>query len=264
MKRLKPRKKTAQRLKAAARREPVVVTIDGAARGNPGPAAYGLVFEDTRGKVLAELNGRLGTATNNVAEYRALLAALAYARQRGWSALRVRTDSELLARQIQGEYKVKSADLKPLHEEATLLVAELDSFTVEAVPRRFTRRADRLANAALDGRPAYAKASLDSAPFDQAQGERDKSAGGPVRSDPSTRPSDSLRAGKRPGLAQHQNRSQLGRGAQHPQADEERRWQAGRPLSIRAVYRNGILQPLRTLDLQEGEEVVLIIERSHG
>ena len=132
----------------------VLATIDGAARGNPGPAAYGAVFEDAAGKVLARLSGKLGKATNNVAEYRALLTALAYARQQGWQALKVRTDSELMARQLQGRYKVKSPDLKPLHSEAQQLISSFDYFSVDSVSRRFTRFADKLANAALDGRTA--------------------------------------------------------------------------------------------------------------
>ena len=131
----------------------VLATIDGAARGNPGPAAYGAVFEDAKGAVKARLSGKLGKATNNVAEYRALLAALAYAREHGWRALKVRTDSELLARQLQGRYKVKSPDLKPLHAEAQHLISSFDYFAVESVPRKLTRSADKLANAALDGRP---------------------------------------------------------------------------------------------------------------
>lgn len=144
----------------AAPRGHITATIDGAARGNPGPAAYGVVFEATRpaageasGKVIARLNGRIGATTNNVAEYRALLAALTYAREQGWRALRVRTDSELLARQIQGDYKVKSPDLKPLHAKASALITGFDSFAIESVPRSLTRAADRLANAALDHRP---------------------------------------------------------------------------------------------------------------
>lgn len=131
----------------------VLAIIDGAARGNPGPAAYGVVFKDARGKVLGQLGQRLGNATNNVAEWRALLAALSYARSQGWRKLTVRTDSELLARQLTGAYRVRSPELKPLHEEAAQLVATLESFRVEAVPRAHTREADRLANAALDGRP---------------------------------------------------------------------------------------------------------------
>ncbi len=131
----------------------MVATIDGAARGNPGPAAYGVVFEDATGHVKAQLASKLGRATNNVAEYRALLAALAHAREQGWRALEVRTDSELLARQVQGHYKVKSPDLKPLHEEAEQLVSQFDYVAIEAVPRKLTRAADKLANAALDRRP---------------------------------------------------------------------------------------------------------------
>jgi len=117
------------------------------------------VFEDAKGKVLARLSSKLGKATNNVAEYRALLAALAYAREQGWRALKVRTDSELLTRQLQGRYKVKSLDLKPLHEEAQQLISSFDYFAVEAVPRKLTRAADKLANAALDGRSAIPRRS---------------------------------------------------------------------------------------------------------
>ncbi len=143
----------------AAPRGHITATIDGAARGNPGPAAYGVVFEAARpaageasGKVIARLNGRIGATTNNVAEYRALLAALTYAREQGWRSLRVRTDSELLGRQIQGDSKVKSPDLKPLHAKASALITAFDYFAIESVPRSLTRAADRLANAALDGR----------------------------------------------------------------------------------------------------------------
>jgi len=130
----------------------ITATIDGAARGNPGPASYGIVFEDAKRKVVAQLSGRLGRATNNVAEYRALLAALAYALKQEWKALKVHTDSQLLARQVQGDYKVKSPDLKPLHEEAQQLISAFDYFLVESVPRKLTRAADKLANAALDHR----------------------------------------------------------------------------------------------------------------
>lgn len=155
--RRKPKPKRRQRpLPLPPRAAPpgcVTATIDGAARGNPGPAAYGAVFEVARGKVVARLGRRIGIATNNVAEYRALLAALSYAREQGWPALRVRTDSELLANQVQGQYKVKSPDLKLLHADAARLIAALDYFAIESVPRSITRAADRLANAALDGRP---------------------------------------------------------------------------------------------------------------
>lgn len=138
----------------------VTATIDGAARGNPGPASYGIVFEDAKGQALAQINGRLGKATNNVAEYNALLAALKYAREQGWRGLRVRTDSELLANQVRGRFKVKNADLKLLHQQAHHLISGFNFFAIEAVPRKFTRAADKLANAALDGKRMPGEARL--------------------------------------------------------------------------------------------------------
>lgn len=127
-----------------------VASIDGASRGNPGPAAYAVLLRDPSGKTLLELAKPIGRETNNVAEYRALLAALDYATTHAISALRVRSDSELLVRQMQGRYKVKSADLKPLHERALKLARSLAYFSAEHVAREANREADALANAALD------------------------------------------------------------------------------------------------------------------
>jgi probable phosphoglycerate mutase len=127
-----------------------IAYIDGASRGNPGPAAYAVVVRDPAGHVVLELAKRLGRDTNNVAEYYALLAALDYATSRGISALRIRSDSELLVRQMHGRYKVKSADLKPLYERALKLVRQLAYFAIEHVPREHNRDADALANVALD------------------------------------------------------------------------------------------------------------------
>jgi ribonuclease HI len=127
-----------------------VANIDGASRGNPGPAAYAVVMRDPNGKVILELGKRFGRDTNNVAEYYALLAALDYASSSGIKALRIRSDSELLVRQMQGRYKVKSPDLKPLHERALKLARQLTYFTIEHVRRELNRDADALANAALD------------------------------------------------------------------------------------------------------------------
>jgi ribonuclease HI len=127
-----------------------IANIDGASRGNPGPAAYAVVIRDPAGQVVLELAKRLGLETNNVAEYYALLAALDYATSQGISALRIRSDSELLVRQMQGRYKVKSADLKPLYERASKLVRQLAYFAIEHVPREQNRDADALANVALD------------------------------------------------------------------------------------------------------------------
>jgi probable phosphoglycerate mutase len=127
-----------------------VANIDGASRGNPGPASYAVVLRDPEGKIALELAKNIGRETNNVAEYFALLAALDYAASHNIAALRVRSDSELLVRQIQGRYKVKSADLKPLHERATKLSRQLQYFAIEHVRRELNRDADALANVALD------------------------------------------------------------------------------------------------------------------
>jgi probable phosphoglycerate mutase len=127
-----------------------VANIDGASRGNPGPASYAVVLRDPEGKIALELAKNIGRETNNVAEYFALLAALDYATSHNIAALRVRSDSELLVRQMQGRYKVKSPDLKPLHERAAKLSRQLQYFAIEHVRRELNRDADALANVALD------------------------------------------------------------------------------------------------------------------
>ena len=124
--------------------------IDGGSRGNPGPAGYGVVIQDTGGQTIETLSEFLGTATNNVAEYRALLAALEHAARRQQQRLRVRCDSELVVRQMQGRYRVQSPDLKPLFERAQELARRLDHFSMESIPREENRAADRLANEAMD------------------------------------------------------------------------------------------------------------------
>ena len=136
----------------------IVARIDGASRGNPGPAAYGVVIETPDGERLATLAKRLGQTTNNFAEYQALLAALEYALQHKYLRVKAFSDSELLVRQMQGAYKVKSPDLKLLHERARELVAQLESFAIHHVPREQNREADRLANQALDGAEADTRA----------------------------------------------------------------------------------------------------------
>jgi ribonuclease HI len=130
-----------------------VANIDGASRGNPGPAAYAVVIRDAEGKLVLELAKKFGRDTNNVAEYYALLAALDYATTHSIAALRIRSDSELLVRQMQGRYKVKSANLKPLHERASILSRQLKYFAIEHVRREQNRDADALANIALDSGP---------------------------------------------------------------------------------------------------------------
>jgi ribonuclease HI len=127
-----------------------VANIDGASRGNPGPASYAVVLRDPEGKIVLELAKNIGRETNNVAEYFALLAALDYATLHGIAALRIRSDSELLVRQMQGVYKVKSPDLKPLQERAAKLARQLEYFAIEHVRRELNKDADALANVALD------------------------------------------------------------------------------------------------------------------
>jgi ribonuclease HI len=143
-----------------------IANIDGASRGNPGPASYAVVLRDPAGKIVLELAKNLGRATNNVAEYYALLAALDYAAAHGIHALRIRSDSELLVRQMLGRYKVKSADLKPLHERASKLARQLGYFTIEHVPREMNRDADGLANVSLDqaGVPKFESRGSNSEP----------------------------------------------------------------------------------------------------
>jgi ribonuclease HI len=124
--------------------------IDGASRNNPGPAAYGVVIRDPRGEIVARLKKYIGRMTNNVAEYYGLIAALDYAQSHGIRALRVESDSELLVKQMRGEYKVKHADLRPLFERAKKMSQALESFRIEHVYRERNREADALANEALD------------------------------------------------------------------------------------------------------------------
>ena len=124
--------------------------IDGGSRGNPGPASYGVVVRDPAGKIVAELKKYIGRMTNNVAEYYGLIAALDYAESHGIRALRVEADSELLVKQMRGQYKVKSEDLQPLFERARKMAAGFHSFRIDHVYREQNRDADRLANEAMD------------------------------------------------------------------------------------------------------------------
>ncbi|MCU1298454.1 MAG: ribonuclease [Acidobacteriaceae bacterium] len=128
----------------------LVAFSDGGARGNPGPAGYGVVIQDETGKKVAGLSEYLGHQTNNFAEYQGLIAALEYAVQNGHKALRVISDSELLVRQIKGIYKVKNAALQDLHGRAKELIAKLDWFSIGHVLRGKNQEADALANAAMD------------------------------------------------------------------------------------------------------------------
>lgn len=196
-----------------------VANIDGASRGNPGPASYAVVLRNPEGKIALELAKNIGRETNNVAEYFALLAALDYAANHNIAALRVRSDSELLVRQMQGRYKVKSADLKPLHERASKLSRQLQYFAIEHVRRELNRDADALANVALD------------------------SVGVPKFEDRKTRIADGIAP-----TAARDNRSP---------ASAPAPIRANPSRTIRARFVRGVFVPADSVDLPEGSEVTL-------
>jgi ribonuclease HI len=128
----------------------ITAYCDGGSRGNPGPAGYGVSIEDAAGHPVAELSEFLGVKTNNFAEYSGLLAALEYALSHGHARLRVVADSELMVKQMKGQYRVNSPDLRPLWEEAKRRAARLERFEIQHVLRGKNKRADALANQAMD------------------------------------------------------------------------------------------------------------------
>ncbi len=135
----------------------LIAYTDGGARGNPGPAGYGVVIQDEAGHKVTSLSQYLGHQTNNVAEYQGLIGALEYAVEHGPKALKVVSDSELLVKQIRGEYKVKNPTLQDLHGRAKQLIRQLEWFSIQHVLRGKNAEADRLANEAMDkgmGRPS--------------------------------------------------------------------------------------------------------------
>jgi len=200
-----------------------VAYVDGASRGNPGPASYAVILRGPDGAVRFEAGKYIGRATNNVAEYYGLITALDYAATQGIGRLLVRSDSELLVRQMQGRYKVKSPDLQPLHERARKLARGFAYFAIEHVPREQNREADELANVALDrtGSGSGARPERD-AKFDR---KPDETRGATVSS---------------------------------PRAVRQK---PGSPRPIRARYSAGALHPLEGVDLTEGEIVEISIRR---
>ena len=129
----------------------LTVHVDGGARGNPGPAAIGAVISDESGETLLEAGERIGTATNNVAEYKALLLGIERARQLGADRLDLVGDSELIVKQVRGEYRVKDQGLKPLHAAVKVALEPLEEWTIRHVRREHNADADRVVNATLDG-----------------------------------------------------------------------------------------------------------------
>ena len=129
----------------------ITAFFDGGARSNPGPAGYGVHIVDDQGTVLAELHGSLGVATNNIAEYSGLIAALQWAVDHDVTALSVKGDSLLIIEQMRGNYKVKNEGLKPLHMKARMLVMQIGNVKFDHVPREQNKDADRLSNVGMDG-----------------------------------------------------------------------------------------------------------------
>jgi probable phosphoglycerate mutase len=199
--------------------------VDGASRGNPGPASYAVIIHRPDGSVVYQLGKYLGRATNNVAEYFALITALDYCATSNISRLRVRSDSELLVRQMQSRYKVKSESLKPLHERAIRQSKGLAYFAIEHIPRELNSEADALANVALDRTGEVSSSaraiSSASAALPATSGSRQNSS----NATPSSAASHS---------------SQIGR-------------------TIRAHVKNGALYPNEPLNLPEGSEVEIEI-----
>lgn len=204
--------------------------VDGASRGNPGPASYAVIMRKPDGSAELEIGKYIGRTTNNVAEYYGLIAALDYAASHGIARLRIESDSELLVRQMQGRYKVKSPDLKPLHERAQKLARELAFFAIGHIAREFNSEADALANLALDrtgtvgSQDASATASL---------------AATSSREQPIAQPSKQI-----------------------PEARVKRGSEIGGEKKISARYSAGALHPLEVLDLTEGEIIEVVIRRS--
>jgi ribonuclease HI len=132
----------------------LVINVDGGARGNPGPAAIGAVVQSAEGETLEERGERIGVATNNVAEYRALLLGIELAAAQGASEVELVGDSELIVRQVKGEYKVKDATMRQLHAKVKRALQPFESWTIRHVKREQNAEADRLVNVALDGADA--------------------------------------------------------------------------------------------------------------
>lgn len=127
----------------------LIIYTDGASSGNPGPASIGVVIKDGQGRVISRISRRIGHATNNQAEYRAVIAALEEASRLGAGEVEIRSDSELVVKQLKGRYRVKKATLRPLYQKVVQLTGSLEAFTITHIPREQNAQADRLAHLAL-------------------------------------------------------------------------------------------------------------------
>ena len=129
---------------------PVFMFVDGACRGNPGEASYGAVFYDEKGLILFELSHRIGTATNNIAEYTSLLKGMLFAKEKGMKILHAFSDSQIMVQQVLGRYRVKSEHLRSYYQKVVALIPCFETFSIKKIPRNENKKADLLANMALD------------------------------------------------------------------------------------------------------------------
>ena len=243
---MRPPKPSSGRLLFAAPERPAnvfVANVDGASRGNPGPASYAVIVRGPDGSTRFEAGKYIGRTTNNVAEYYALISALDYAVAQGIDRLLVRSDSELLVRQMEGRYKVKSPDLRPLHEHARKLARGLAYFAVEHVPRERNRDADELANIALDRTSSSGGANVTAGvKLDLKTGEK---------AEPEAAANRGAKASARGSSAVHSSARTSG----------ERIVERVAERAIRARYSGGALHPLEPHDLAEDEIVEISIRR---
>lgn len=128
----------------------LIINTDGASRNNPGPAAIGVIIKDTQGNRISTVSKSIGQTTNNQAEYQAIIAALEAAIKLGANEVEIRSDSELVVRQLNGQYRLKNTSLKPLYQKVKQLTSQLKSFTITSIPREENKEADKLANLALE------------------------------------------------------------------------------------------------------------------
>jgi ribonuclease HI len=226
-----------------------VAYVDGASRGNPGPASYAVILRAPDGKTVLEIGKYLGRATNNVAEYYGLITALDYAQAQGVSRLLVRSDSQLLVRQMQGRYKVKSPDLRPLYERARKMAGALAHFAIEHIPRELNSAADELANIALDKTGTHQPVPAAPVARPAAAATPATSAMPPVASRPAT---TSMHVAKAPSETAS---SAVARTL-------EARPAARGGSRIRARFSAGALHPMQPLDLYEGEIVEIEIAKT--
>ena len=232
-----------------------VAYVDGASRGNPGPASYAVILRAPDGRTVFEIGKYLGRATNNVAEYYGLITALDYAQSQSISRLLVRSDSELLVRQMQGRYKVKSPDLRPLYERARKLAGGLAHFAIEHIPRELNSAADELANIALDKtgthQPAPAAASARPA-------AAISSATAPAKAPTTATAKMSVAT---PAAASARSAAAAVSPAKMPAAAPAERSAPANGPRIRARFSAGALHPMQPLDLDEGEIVEIEIAK---